>query len=56
MYAIRSYYGDFGLPDTVKLIIISIRLPRILLAAIAGAGLAAAGAVFQAVFQRNNFV
>ncbi len=44
-------FGDFGLPDTVKLIIISIRLPRILLAAIAGAGLAAAGAVFQAVFQ-----
>ena len=43
--------ADFNLPENVKVIILQIRLPRVLIAAIAGAGLATAGAVFQAVFQ-----
>ena len=43
--------ADFGLPQNVKTIILQIRLPRVLIAAIAGAGLASAGAVFQAVFR-----
>ena len=42
---------DFELSKSVRTIMIHIRLPRILLAAITGAGLATAGAVFQAVFQ-----
>lgn len=51
--AVMEHFGfaDFGLSDSVKVIILQIRLPRILIAAIAGAGLATAGAVFQAVFQ-----
>ena len=42
---------DAGVSDTVKLILFQIRFPRIFLAAVTGAGLATAGAVFQAVFQ-----
>ncbi|HAK47194.1 MAG TPA: iron ABC transporter [Spirochaeta sp.] len=51
--AVIEYTGlaDYNLSATVKTIILQIRLPRILLAAITGAGLATAGAVFQAVFQ-----
>ncbi len=43
--------ADFGISESVKIILFKIRLPRIFLAAIAGAGLATAGAVFQAVFR-----
>lgn len=54
--AIRAVLDRFGLidadiSDTVRLILFRIRFPRILLAAVTGAGLATAGAVFQAVFQ-----
>ncbi|MDC7226628.1 MAG: iron ABC transporter permease [Spirochaetales bacterium] len=45
--------ADYDISEPVKLIIMNIRLPRILLSAIAGAGLATAGAVFQAVFQNQ---
>lgn len=43
--------ADFDIKPAVRTILLQIRFPRILLAAIAGAGLATAGAVFQAVFQ-----
>ena len=42
---------DADIPPSTITILMQIRLPRILLAAISGAGLAASGAVFQAVFQ-----
>jgi iron complex transport system permease protein len=42
---------DADIPGSVSLILFKIRFPRIILAAVTGAGLATAGAVFQAVFQ-----
>ncbi|MBI9107855.1 MAG: iron ABC transporter permease [Spirochaetales bacterium] len=42
---------DSGISETAKLILFQIRFPRIMLAAVTGAGLATAGVVFQAVFQ-----
>ena len=47
----RFGFADYDLPESVRTIMLQIRLPRILMAAIAGAGLATSGAVFQAVFQ-----
>jgi iron complex transport system permease protein len=40
-----------GVPDTIAVILFQLRLPRVLLAAVVGAGLAAAGTVFQALFR-----
>ncbi len=42
---------SFAIPRSALLILFSVRLPRVLLAAFAGAGLAASGVVFQAVFR-----
>jgi len=40
-----------GVPETTAVILFQLRLPRVLLAVVVGAGLAAAGAVFQALFR-----
>lgn len=40
-----------GVPPSTAVILFQLRLPRVLLAAVVGAGLAAAGAVFQALFR-----
>jgi len=40
-----------GVPSSTDVILFQLRLPRVLLAAVVGAGLAAAGAVFQALFR-----
>ena len=40
-----------GVPESTVLILFQLRLPRVLLGAVVGAGLAAAGAVFQALFR-----
>jgi iron complex transport system permease protein len=40
-----------GVPTTTAVILFELRLPRVLLAVLVGAGLAAAGAVFQALFR-----
>jgi len=40
-----------GVPASTDIILFQLRLPRVLLAAVVGAGLAAAGAVFQALFR-----
>jgi iron complex transport system permease protein len=40
-----------GVPDSTVVILFQLRLPRVLLGALVGAGLAAAGAVFQALFR-----
>src|SRR2546428_6121062 len=40
-----------GVPHSTEVILFQLRLPRVLLAAVVGAGLAAAGAVFQALFR-----
>jgi iron complex transport system permease protein len=40
-----------GVPSSTGVILFQLRLPRVLLAAVVGAGLAAAGAVFQALFR-----
>src|SRR5947207_10731223 len=40
-----------GVPASTDVILFQLRLPRVLLAAVVGAGLAAAGAVFQALFR-----
>jgi len=40
-----------GIPSSTAVILFQLRLPRVLLAAVVGAGLAAAGAVFQALFR-----
>jgi len=47
----RLGFIETGISETTKLILFQIRFPRIILAAVTGAGLATAGAVFQAVFQ-----
>lgn len=41
---------DDTVPEMMKSVVLNVRLPRVLLAAAAGAGLAAAGAAFQALF------
>lgn len=43
--------GRPGVPETEAVILFQLRLPRVLLAAVVGAGLAIAGAVFQALFR-----
>ncbi len=40
-----------GSPDVVETVVTQVRLPRVLLAAVVGAGLAAAGTAFQGVFR-----
>jgi iron complex transport system permease protein len=40
-----------GVPDTAAVILFQLRMPRVLLAALVGGALAAAGAVFQALFR-----
>src|SRR2546421_7530857 len=40
-----------GIPDSIGLILFQLRLPRVLLAALVGGALAAAGAVFQGLFR-----
>ena len=40
-----------GVPQTTEVILFQLRLPRVMLAVVVGAGLAAAGAVFQASFR-----
>src|SRR5438034_3085739 len=40
-----------GVPHSTEVILFQLRLPRVLLAAVVGAALAAAGAVFQALFR-----
>lgn len=42
---------DSSYPDTVEMIVLSIRLPRIILAGLVGAGLAVAGATYQGLFR-----
>ena len=45
-----AFFPDEDVPLTVHNVIFNIRLPRILLALLAGAGLSVAGAAFQALF------
>ncbi|MDP8956460.1 MAG: iron chelate uptake ABC transporter family permease subunit [Actinomycetota bacterium] len=40
-----------GIPESTEVILFQLRLPRVLLAGMVGAGLAAAGALFQALFR-----
>ncbi|MFW6149983.1 MAG: FecCD family ABC transporter permease [Chloroflexota bacterium] len=42
---------DSSYPDTIEMIVLSIRLPRIVLAGLVGAGLAVAGATYQGLFR-----
>ena len=51
LLASKAGFSSAGIPASYELIFFKIRLPRILLAAVTGAGLASAGAVFQAVLQ-----
>ncbi|MBO5658707.1 MAG: iron ABC transporter permease [Duodenibacillus sp.] len=39
-----------GIDDTMRSVVLNVRLPRVILAVVAGAGLAVAGAAFQALF------
>lgn len=43
--------GGRGVDETTRTIVLSLRLPRIVLAVVVGAGLAAAGTVFQGLFR-----
>ncbi|MEG1798989.1 MAG: iron ABC transporter permease [Synergistaceae bacterium] len=45
-----GYFPDTEVPAAMRDVVFNIRLPRIILALIAGAGLAAAGGAFQALF------
>ena len=50
-YALLSPFSDvFGITARHQAVVIDVRLPRILTAVVCGAGLAAAGATFQALF------
>lgn len=49
-----SFFGG-GVPETVRALVLRVRLPRLLAAAVVGANLATAGAAFQGVF-RNPLV
>ncbi|MDA3957062.1 iron ABC transporter permease [Oceanispirochaeta sp.] len=54
MKSILSYIfsrGQSGLSDSQQIILMQIRLPRVVLAALAGAGLSLSGLVFQAIFR-----
>lgn len=44
------FTADSGVSETVRAVVLNVRLPRILLAILAGGSLAAAGAAFQALF------
>lgn len=48
---VRAVIGSGTIDDTVKTIVIDIRLPRVLLAILVGAGLSVAGVVFQALLR-----
>lgn len=48
---IRALLGDTGVPEPERVILISIRLPRVLLAILVGSGLSVAGVVFQALLR-----
>ena len=50
-HVIGSLTGDSAIPETEKTILINIRLPRLLLAILVGAGLSVAGVVFQALLR-----
>ncbi|MEA1871277.1 MAG: iron chelate uptake ABC transporter family permease subunit, partial [Candidatus Bipolaricaulota bacterium] len=50
-----SLFGAAGVPDTIRALILRVRLPRILAAACIGANLAVSGAAFQGLF-RNPLV
>ncbi len=47
---VRVLRGDAGIPQTVRMTVLNIRIPRIILALACGAGLSAAGCCFQALF------
>lgn len=50
-YALLSVFSDtFTVPSQIQSIVLNVRLPRILMALLCGAGLAAAGAAFQSLF------
>lgn len=42
--------GDYDVPRRIQLVVVSIRLPRVLLAMLTGAGLSVAGCAFQSLF------
>ncbi len=48
---IRALFGSPGVSDSQRAIIMQVRLPRTLMAAIIGAGLSLAGAAFQGLFR-----
>jgi iron complex transport system permease protein len=50
-HVIGSLTGDSTIPEPEKTILINIRLPRLLLAILVGAGLSVAGVVFQALLR-----
>lgn len=49
-HALAGLLTEAQVPPAVQSIVCNVRLPRVLLALVAGAGLAAAGAAFQAIF------
>lgn len=52
IYALlSSIFDNINITTQTQSVVINVRLPRILTALICGAGLAAAGAAFQALFQ-----
>jgi iron complex transport system permease protein len=50
-HVVGALLGRDDVPDTARTILLSIRLPRLLLAIIVGAGLSVAGVVFQALLR-----
>jgi iron complex transport system permease protein len=48
---IRMFVSDAGISNPQKIIVLQIRLPRILLSALVGMGLAVSGVVFQGIFR-----
>ncbi len=52
MKILRTLFGlDGGLQDEEKILLLQLRLPRVMLAALVGAALATSGAVYQTVFR-----
>jgi iron complex transport system permease protein len=47
---INLFGGDCDVPRRIQLVVVSIRLPRVLLAMLTGAGLSVAGCAFQSLF------
>ena len=47
---LNSLGGNFDVPRQIQLVVVSIRLPRVLLAMLTGAGLSVAGCAFQSLF------